>query len=110
MVLGVLALEVGGWARPNLDLPGVLGRLEYARYTRDHSFAPPVYKDVRQLRGLMYARMRGLPGRGTGAAELEQIPPEERERLLADFLASPHGQRWRGDEDAEDVTAIGLAA
>jgi hypothetical protein len=28
--------------------------------------------------------------------------------MLEAFLASPHGQRWRGDEDAEDVVATAI--
>jgi len=39
-----------------------------------------------------------------------ESPPssEERERLLAEFLASPEGQHWRGDEDAQDVVRTAI--
>ncbi len=41
-----------------------------------------------------------------------EATPGERERLLVDFLDSPEGRRWRGDEDARDVLelAIGFGA
>ncbi|MDQ3631429.1 MAG: hypothetical protein M3417_09250 [Actinomycetota bacterium] len=40
------------------------------------------------------------------------MPPGEPEELLADFLGSSEGRRWRGDEDAQDVvhTAIEFGA
>lgn len=91
-----------------IELAEARARVEDALYMLDHTVDPPVDDDVRSLRALMYARMRALPGGGTGAADLEQVTPEERERLLGDFLASPHGQRWRGDEDAEDVAGMAI--
>ena len=48
------------------------------------------------------SRLRALPD------ESEEFEPVERERLLADFLDSPEGQRWRGNEDAEDAVATAI--
>ena len=45
-------------------------------------------------------------GHGDGQAKLEA---EHRERLLAEFLDSPEGERWRGDEDAEEVVRTAIA-
>jgi hypothetical protein len=40
--------------------------------------------------------------------ECEQLTPEERRSLVDDFLSSPEGERWRGDEDAEAIAAIAI--
>ena len=37
-----------------------------------------------------------------------EITLEERDALLEDFLSSPEGRRWRGDEDAEDVAQLAI--
>jgi hypothetical protein len=102
---------VGLALRP-LDLPEARARVEAALYMLDHTYDPPVDDDVAALRGLIDARIRLLPGGFELPEEYEETPVEERDRLLADFLASPEGRRWRGDEEAEDVveTAISFGA
>jgi hypothetical protein len=81
-------------------------RVEEALDILDHTLDPPVNADVQPLRALMYARMRSLPAGGTVAEEVDEVTPAQRAQLLADFLDSAQGQRWRGDEDAEDLAEI----
>lgn len=91
-----------------LDLADARVRVENALEILDHTLAPPVNEDVQPLRALMYARIRTLPEGGVGREEELEVTPEERARLLADFLDSPEGRRWRGDEDAEDVARLAI--
>jgi len=79
-----------------LDLAEARARVKDALEILDHTFEPPVDEDVRQLRALMCARIKTLPEGGAGQDEEPEVTPEERERLLADFLDSPEGRRWRG--------------
>jgi hypothetical protein len=74
----------------------------------DHTYDPPVEEDVRTLRALVDARLRRLPDGFELTGEHEESSIEERERLLADFLAAPEGERWRGDEHAQDVIASAI--
>jgi len=101
-----------GLALRELDPAEARARIEAALYMLDHTYDPPVDDDVRALRGLIDGRVRRLPDGFELPEEYEEMSVEERERLLAEFLASPEGQRWRGDEDAEDVveTAIWFGA
>jgi hypothetical protein len=91
-----------------LDLAEARARVKDALEILDHTFEPPVDEDVRQLRALMCARIKTLPEGGAGQDEEPEVTPEERERLLADFLDSPEGRRWRGDEDARDVVELAI--
>lgn len=95
-----------------LDLTEARARAEAALYMLDHTYDPPVSEDVGALRALLDARIRLLPDGLQLPFDYEEVPVEERERLLVDFLASPEGERWRGDDDAEDVvgTAIEFGA
>ena len=52
--------------------------------------------------------MRLLPDGFELPDDGEEITPTEREALLADFLASPEGRRWHGDEDAEEVARMAI--
>ena len=74
----------------------------------DHTLDPPVSEDVRLMRALMGARMRLLPEGFELRDDKRELTPEERDALLADFLGSPEGRRWRGDEDAEDVAHLAI--
>jgi hypothetical protein len=87
-------------------------RIESGLDMLDHTYDPPVDDDVHALRGLIDSRLRRLPDGFELSEEYEDISVEERERLLAEFLASPEGRHWRGDEDAADVveTAIWFGA
>ena len=91
-----------------LELAEARARVETALESLDHTYDPPVGPDVRCLRALIDARMALLPDGAALPGEFEEMPVEDRERLLADFLDSPQGQRWRGDEDAEDVVQIAI--
>lgn len=91
-----------------LDLSEARARVEAALSMLDHTYRPPVDGDVHSLRALLDARVRGLPEGFTLTDGYEEVSVEEREQLLAEFLASPEGERWRGDEDAEDVVATAI--
>jgi hypothetical protein len=92
-----------------IDLGEARARVERALDVLDHTLDPPVDKDVERLRGFMYARAKLLPGGAVPLDEFEELPPDERESLLSDFLSSPEGERWRGDADAEDVAVMAIA-
>ena len=91
-----------------LDLAEARTRVERALEILDHTFDPQVNEDVRPLRALVRARMRMLPEGGAAPQEDREINPEERAQLLAEFLDSPEGQHWRGDEDAADVAGLAI--
>ena len=101
-----------GLAVRKLEPAEARARIERALYMLDHTYDPPVDDDVRALRGLIDGRVRQLPDGFELPEDYEEMSVEERERLLAEFLASPEGQHWRGDDDAEDVveTAIWFGA
>jgi len=91
-----------------LDLAEARARVEAALYVLDHTLDPPVSDDVRLLRALIGARMRLLPEGFELPDDQRELTPEERDALLADFLGSPEGRRWRGDEDAEDIAHLAI--
>jgi hypothetical protein len=101
-----------GLALRTLDPAEARARIETGLYMLDHTFDPPVDDDVHALRGLIDGRIRRLPDGFELLQEDAEVSVEERERLHAEFLASPEGQRWRGDADAEEVveTAIWFGA
>jgi hypothetical protein len=101
-----------GLALRKLDPAEARARIEAALYMLDHTYDPPVDDDVRALRGLIDGRVRQLPDGLDLPEDDEEMSVEERERLLAEFLASPEGEQWHGDHDAEDVieTAIWFGA
>jgi len=92
----------------DLDLAEARARAEAALYMLDHTYDPPVNEDVRPLRALVDARMRLLPAGFELSDDHQEVRPEERDALLADFLSSPEGQRWRADENAEDVARLAI--
>jgi hypothetical protein len=96
----------------DLELAEARARIVAALEVLDHTYDPPVNEDVSRLRPLIDARVDLLPAGFELGDDHEEIPQAERERMLEAFVASPHGQRWAGDEDAEDVvaTAIDFAA
>ena len=101
-----------GLALRKLDLAEARARIDAALYMLDHTYDPPVDDDVNALRGLIDGRVRQLPDGFELPEDEMEISVEERERLRAEFLASPEGQVWRRDEAAEDVieTAIWFGA
>ena len=105
------AQEVGPAIR-DLDLAEARARVEAALYLLDHTYDPPVSEDVRALRALIDARTRLLPDGYILGDDFEELTSQKCNQLRSEFLASPEGQRWRGDEDAEDVvrTAIDFGA
>jgi hypothetical protein len=97
-----------GLAHRPLDLSEARARVEAALYMLDHTYDPPVDGDVRFLRALIEARIRRLPEACELPDDYEEMSAEERQQLLADFLDSPEGERWRGDQDAEDVVSMAI--
>jgi hypothetical protein len=97
-----------GLAIRDLDLAEARARAEAAFYTLDHTWDPPVDEDVQPMRALIEARLRLLPAGFELPDEYVEVTPEERDALLADFLSSPEGARWRGDEVAEDVAELAI--
>ena len=98
-----------GVAIRDLDLAEARARAEAAFTMLDHTWDPPVNEDVRSLRrALIDARLRLLPEGFELSDDHVEATPAEREALLDDFLSSPEGRRWRGDEDAEDVAHLAI--
>ncbi len=91
-----------------LDLAEARARVERALYMLDHTLDPPVSEDVPASRALVEARLRLLPEGFELPDDYREVPPEEREALLAGFLEAPEGRRWRGDEDAEYVAQVAI--
>jgi hypothetical protein len=91
-----------------LDLAEARGRVMAALDVLDHTYDPPVDEDVSRLRALIDARIDALPEGFEFDDEYEEMPQADRERMLTAFFASPQGERWRGDEDAEDVLATAI--
>jgi hypothetical protein len=92
----------------DLDLAEARARVEAALYMLDHTLDPPVSEDVRPMRALIDARTRLLPAGFELPDDRIELTPAERDALLTDFLGSPEGRRWRGDEDAEDVAHLAI--
>jgi hypothetical protein len=97
-----------GLAIRDLDLAEARARAEAAFYMLDHTWDPPVNEDVRPMRALIEARLCLLPDGFDLPGGYIEVTPEERDALLEDFLSSPEGTRWRGDEDAEDVAQLAI--
>src|SRR4051794_27825324 len=91
-----------------LDLAEARARVEAALEALDHTIDAPVDEDVESMRALLEARLRLLPGGFALPDKNRDMSPAERAALLADFLASPEGRLWRGDEDAEDVAMLAI--
>jgi hypothetical protein len=92
----------------DLELAEARARIVAALDVLDHTYDPPVDKDVTRLRALIDARVDLLPAGLQLGDDYEEIPQAERQRMLEAFLATPHGERWAGDEDAEDVAATAI--
>jgi hypothetical protein len=97
-----------GLAIRDLDLAEARARAEAAFDMLDHTWDPPVNEDVQPMRALIEARLRLLPEGFQLPDVYVEVTPEERDALLEDFLSSPEGRRWRGDEDAEDVAQLAI--
>ena len=92
----------------DLDLAEARARVDAALYMLDHTYDPPITEDVRSMRALMATRMRLLPEGLDPPEDHVDVTPEERDALLEDFLSSPEGRTWHGDEDAEDVAGLAI--
>jgi hypothetical protein len=97
-----------GLAFRDLDLAEARARAEAAFYMLDRTWDPPVNEDVRPMRALIEARLRLLPEGFELPDDYVEVTPEERAALLEDFLSSPEGERWGGDEDGEDVAQLAI--
>ncbi len=92
----------------DLELAEARARVVAALDVLDHTYDPPVDEDVSRLRALIEARVDLLPDGFQLGDAYEDVPQADRERILGEFLASPHGKRWAGDEHAEDVAATAI--
>jgi hypothetical protein len=92
----------------DLTLAEARARVLAALDVLDDTYDPPVDEDVSRLRALIDARFDRLPAGFQLGDQYEEIPQADRERMLQAFLASPQGERWRGDEHAEDVVATAI--
>jgi hypothetical protein len=90
------APDAPGVAVREVDLGEARARIESALYMLDHTSDPPANEDVRPARAMIAARTRLLPGGFELPDEELEVTPEQCDALLADFLASPAGRRWRG--------------
>jgi hypothetical protein len=97
-----------GLAIRDLDLAEARARGEAAFDMLDHTWGAPVDEDVGLMRALIEARLRLLPEGLELPDDYVEVTPEERDALLEEFLASPEGRRWRGDDDAEDVAQLAI--
>jgi hypothetical protein len=97
-----------GLAIRDLPLDEARARAEAAFYMLDHTWGARVDEDVGPMRALIEARLRLLPEGLEVGDDYVEVPPEEREAMLEDFLSSPEGRRWRGNEDAEDVAQLAI--
>jgi hypothetical protein len=102
------APEDGDLAFRDLDLAEARARLESALFMLDHTLGPPVDESVLSLRALIEARVRLLPAGFALADDFQEMALEQRDALLADFVGSPEGERWRGDADAEDIAYLAI--
>jgi hypothetical protein len=60
------------------------------------------------MRAMLDARLRTLPAGFEPAEEEVVLDPEDRAALLADFLVSAEGRRWREDDDAADLVELAI--
>jgi hypothetical protein len=90
-----------------LSLEEAAARIREGLELTDMTLEAPVSEDYWELRALAGARLRSLP-QGVGLPEREEVEPEQRQRLLEEFLASPEGSRFRGSVYEEDVAAFAI--
>jgi hypothetical protein len=89
-------------------LDEALARIVAGFEALDRVAGAPVSEDVWTLRALVEARLRLLPAGFELPEPPAALPPEEREALVADFLASEEGARWRGDAEAEYAARLAI--
>ena len=102
------APDRGQIAFRELELGEARARVEAALDMLDHTLDPPVSEDVHAMRALIDVRLRLLPSGFELPETYVEVTLEERDALLEDFLASPEGRRWRGDEDAEYAARLAI--
>ncbi|MGP0049722.1 MAG: hypothetical protein ACLPZR_12860 [Solirubrobacteraceae bacterium] len=106
--LGVRAPNGVQLAVRDLELAEARTRIVAALDVLEHTYDPPVDADVSRLRALIEARVDLLPAGFQLGDAYEDVLRVDRARMLEAFLASARGQRWAGDEHAEDVAAIAI--
>lgn len=82
-------------------------RIDDAMQLTDMTLDPPVGEDYARLRALARLRADELSGPFPEIPRPE-VGPDERERLRADFLASPEGERFAPDGDEAFVTSLAI--
>lgn len=91
-----------------IGLDEARARVQAALDVLDQVLDPAVGEDVWPLRAMLDARLRLLPdGFDLPDGDVD-LDAAEREALADDFLASPEGERWRGDEDAAFVVRCAI--
>ena len=91
-----------------LELDEARARVEAALDMLDHTIDPPVSEDVYAMRALIDARVRMLPSGFELPKTSVEVTLEERDALLEDFLSSPEGRLWRGDDNAEYAARLAI--
>ena len=107
-LMGSRAPNQVGLAIHDLDLAEARARAEVAFDMLDRTWNAPVNEDVQPMRALIEARLRLLPKGSELADDAVEVTRQERAALLEDFLSSPEGERWRGDNAAEDVAQLAI--
>lgn len=88
-----------------LDPADAAARVGSALELTDVTFPPIETETWPAVRALLLARLATMPGGGS-PPERPELGPQERERLVAEFLAAPEGASWRGDEHGEQVVSF----
>jgi hypothetical protein len=82
-------------------------RIHAAMELTDMTLDAPVGEDYARLRALALLRADELPG-GNVDISLPEVTPTERERLLSDFLASPHANAMEPDGDHAMIVSLAI--
>lgn len=82
-------------------------RIRAAMELTDTTLGAPVGEDYAALRSLALLRADSLPG-GEVDVDIPELDDADRQRLLADFLASPEGAGVEADTDASEAVRLAI--